>query len=191
MAVIAGAVSHFSAFLKNLKFRKMDKKEYFKEYMTRPIWRAINLVNRYNWSDKEKGRGKGDLTAKWILENILTKPCAHCGKTGWKVIGCNRLDNSKPHTMDNVEPCCKQCNDKLSADYTRCLFGECVDQIDKITGEVVKTWNCISYAEKYGFNEGQISRCCKGGFFSKSRNKWVNVKQHKGYIWKKINRQEN
>ena len=52
------------------------------------------------------------MTTAWILENIFTKPCAHCGKEGWDVIGCNRLDNSKPHTMDNVEPCCFDCNRK-------------------------------------------------------------------------------
>lgn len=28
-----------------------------------------------------------------------------------------------------------------------------------------------------------ILRCCNGGFFNKSRNKWVNVTQVKGYRW--------
>lgn len=79
-----------------------------------PNNRAHNLLSAYNQSDKKHNRKKGDLTAKWIVENIFSKPCVHCGKTGWNIIGCNRLDNSKPHTMDNVEPCCKECNKKLS-----------------------------------------------------------------------------
>lgn len=81
-----------------------------KEKQHNPIYRAKNLLCNYNRNDRNNGRGKGDLTWQWIIENIFTKPCAHCGKTGWDVIGCNRLDNSKPHTMDNVEPCCKKCN---------------------------------------------------------------------------------
>lgn len=93
--------------------------EYFKKYNEKkkgtPIRRAKILLSRYNQKDKINNRGKGDLTSKWIVDNIFSKPCAHCGKTGWDVIGCNRLDNSKPHTKDNVEPCCKECNLKVSA----------------------------------------------------------------------------
>ena len=74
------------------------------------LGRARSLLNAYNQADESRGRGKGDLTPKWIVENIFTKPCAHCGVTGWDIIGCNRLDNSKPHTKDNVEPCCFKCN---------------------------------------------------------------------------------
>ena len=88
--------------------------EYQKEYDKTPMARANSLLGAYKTADKKRGRGEGDLTARWIVENIFTKPCAHCGKTGWKVIGCNRLDNSKPHTIDNVEPCCYECNVKLA-----------------------------------------------------------------------------
>ena len=98
------------------RWRKLNsnkKAEYQKKYNKTPMGRALILLNGYNQKDKMYNRGKGDLTAKWIVENIFNKPCAHCGKTGWDVIGCNRLDNSKPHTMDNVEPCCYECNSKL------------------------------------------------------------------------------
>lgn len=97
--------------------RYLRKKEQFADYQIQyrktPIGRASRLLGNYNATDKTHGRGKGDLTASWILENILSQPCAHCGKTGWDIIGCNRLDNTKPHTMDNVEPCCLECNKKL------------------------------------------------------------------------------
>ena len=105
------------------KWRK-DHPEYMSDYSSNwrknnqeyVLGRANNLLNNYKASDKKYNRGESDLTAKWIVENIFTKPCAHCGKTGWKIIGCNRLDNTKPHTMDNVEPCCFECNIKLSAE---------------------------------------------------------------------------
>ena len=89
-------------------------KEQKKQYNQTPMGRALTLLNRYNQSDKEYNRGKGDLTAKWIVENIFTQPCHYCGKEGWDVIGCNRLDNTKQHTKDNVEPCCFECNLKVS-----------------------------------------------------------------------------
>lgn len=88
--------------------RKWEKENY-----NTPMRRAHRLIQSYNHSDLKLGRGKGDLTSKWIVENIFSKPCAHCGRVGWDVIGCNRLDNGKPHTMDNIEPCCEECNKKL------------------------------------------------------------------------------
>ena len=98
------------------KWRETNKEkflEYLKEYYKTPIGRASMLLSGYNKSDKKANRGKGDLTAKWIVENIFSKPCKYCGKEGWDVIGCNRIDNSKPHSKDNVEPCCRDCNVKL------------------------------------------------------------------------------
>lgn len=92
--------------------RKYENK-YLKEYRKTPMGRAKILLSNYNRNDRIHNRGKGDLTAKWIVENIFSKPCAHCGKEGWQVIGCNRIDNSKPHSKDNVEPCCRECNIKL------------------------------------------------------------------------------
>lgn len=82
-------------------------------YNKTPKGRAIYLLNRYKSSDKEHNRGESDLTAQWIVDNIFTKSCVHCGETDWTKIGCNRLDNSKPHTIDNVEPCCGKCNRKI------------------------------------------------------------------------------
>lgn len=75
--------------------------------------RANNLVTAYRQTDRKYNLGVGDLTAKWVVDNIFTKSCAHCGETDWHKLGCNRLDNSKPHTIDNVEPCCMKCNRKL------------------------------------------------------------------------------
>lgn len=87
-------------------------KEQMKQYRQTPMGRASILLSTYNQSDKKHNRGKGDLTAEWIVENIFTQPCHYCGKEGWEVIGCDRIDNSKPHTEDNVIPCCMNCNRK-------------------------------------------------------------------------------
>ena len=95
------------------KEHKEEKAAYQKEWRKTPIGRASILLSAYNQADKNMNRGKGDLTAQWIVDNIFTKPCAHCDETDWTKIGCNRLDDSKPHTKDNVEPCCSKCNLEL------------------------------------------------------------------------------
>lgn len=161
-------------------------KEKIKKYRCTPNGRAAYLLGTYNRSDKLSNRGKGDLTVQWIVENIFSKPCAHCGKTGWKVIGCNRLDNTKPHSKDNVEPCCRSCNAKEQGKDISCERSIKVDQIDQTSGEVVNMWQSAQEAARQlRLSQAHISKCCNGGFYSKSRGKWVNFNTYKGYIWRK------
>lgn len=139
-----------------------------REWLNTPKGRASTLLNAYNRKDKKNGRGKGDLTSNWIVENILFKPCAHCGKEGWEIIGCNRIDNTKPHTKDNVEPCCKECNDHLNIkELEKQVYQYTLDNI------LVQIWNSTNEAaRKHGFSQGNIASCCEG-----------KRKQHKGYKW--------
>ena len=75
--------------------------------------RASNLISAYKQTDKKYNYGKSNLTSRWIVDNIFSKSCVHCGCKDWRKLGCNRIDNTKPHTIDNVEPCCYKCNRKL------------------------------------------------------------------------------
>lgn len=147
-----------------------NKKEYNKQFKKTPIGRAGNILCSYNRNDKKYNRGKGDLTARWIMDNIFPKPCTYCGKSGWEIMGCNRIDDSKPHTKDNVEPCCKACNDKLGGRSK----SKRVDQISPIDGEVVKTYSSIFETHESGFWHGDIIKCLNGL-----------QETHKGYIWKR------
>ena len=75
--------------------------------------RAINLVKRYRQSDKQYNRGECTLTAKWMVNNIFSgQKCIFCGESDWTKLGCDRIDNSLPHTPNNVNPCCEKCNTK-------------------------------------------------------------------------------
>jgi len=146
--------------------------EKHKEWLNTPKGRASTLLNAYNAKDKKYNRGKGDLTSQWIVDNIFSKPCAHCGKTGWDIIGCNRLDNNKPHTKDNVEPCCLDCNNKLGQEAKK----KRVDQIDSLTGEVLKQWeSATEAASELGINRSFLCECCLG--IKKSAY---------GYVWKYV-----
>ena len=82
------------------------------EYDATPIGRAAYLLRGYRLKDKKYNRGECTLTAQWIVEHIFSQPCHYCGESDWKVIGCDRIDNSKPHTENNVIPCFTECNAK-------------------------------------------------------------------------------
>lgn len=82
------------------------------EYYATPFGRANNLVCQYRSADKKRNRGECTIDAQWILDNIFTQSCHYCGETDWHKLGCDRIDNSKPHTPDNVVPCCSECNIK-------------------------------------------------------------------------------
>ena len=102
--------------------------EYMSEYQATPKGRANMLLNNYKFSDKTYNRGECTLTADWIVEHIFSQPCHYCGKTDWKELGCDRIDNSLPHTQDNVVPCCTECNAKKA----RYSYDEYMKMIGKI-----------------------------------------------------------
>ena len=116
--------------------------EYRKKYIKTPIGRALSLISAYNTSDKKYNRGKGDLTPKWIVDNIFTKPCAHCGEADWHKLCCNRIDNSKPHTMDNVEPCCFHCNCQIAERVKKTVYQYTLD------GELVAIYSSVAEAAR-------------------------------------------
>lgn len=148
-----------------------NKKEYAykyqKKYRNTPMGRAFYILNNYIREDKKHNRGESDLTPEWIVENIFSKPCVYCGETDWHMIGCNRINNSKPHTMDNVEPCCFACNNKLNWDERK-------EKVYQYTfdGKLVKEWDSACECGRNGFMQSHVSECVKG-----------KKKQYKGYLW--------
>lgn len=86
------------------------KAEYYNP-QTHPLNWAKQMVKGYKRMDRERfGDDSKTITAEWFVQNIMYKPCAHCGLLQAGSIGVNRLDNSKPHIPSNCEPCCKPCN---------------------------------------------------------------------------------
>ena len=162
----------------------MNKKEYFKQYYLKhkekilnntrnyrntPIGRAVNLIGGYKEKDTKYNRGDCTLTADWIVENIFSgQKCVYCGESDWKKLGCDRIDDSLPHTPENCQPCCFKCNDKKP----KTNLWKPVLQYDK-EGNLVKEWSSATQCRENGFNDCHISECCNG-----------QRKTHKGYIWK-------
>lgn len=145
--------------------------DYNANYFSTPKGRASNLVNAYKQEDKLHNRGECTLTADWVVEHIFSQPCAHCGKDGWKIIGCNRLDNSLPHTPDNVEPCCLECNKELyDKEKSKPVYQYTLD------GELVRKWTSAAEAGRNGYNFSHICACCRGV-----------RKTHYSFIWSYAN----
>ena len=103
---------HADYYAKWYQENKEKKLERQAEYHKTPMGRALYLVGGYQREDKKANRGECTLTSKWVVENIFSKPCHYCGETDWLKIGCDRIDNSLPHTPENVVPCCMDCNRK-------------------------------------------------------------------------------
>ena len=94
-------------YLKRMDELIKAKMEYKKEYSKTQMGRAQCQYQQYKRMDKRNGFGEViDFDAKWIVDNIYTKHCVHCGETYWRKLGCNKINDNKPHTKDNVEPCC-------------------------------------------------------------------------------------
>jgi len=93
---------------KNPEYTKNRNETYYKT----KYGRAVNLINSYKFNDNKYNRGECTITPEWMIENIFNGRCIYCGETDWRKLGCDRIDNSKPHTPDNVVCCCEECNKK-------------------------------------------------------------------------------
>lgn len=156
--------------------KKEEMLERQKEYRNTPMGRAVRLSNNYKHADENAGRGESTLTAQWIVDNIFSKPCAHCGKTGWDVVGCNRLNDDLPHTPDNVEPCCEECNKDLEYNKRK----RQINQYD-LNCNLIKTWNSLSDVVDNGFCRPIIIDCCNNKYITK---KGSNI--YKNCVWQYV-----
>lgn len=78
--------------------------------------REDRMTRVYRHRDRKNNLSVCDFDDVWLMENVTSKPCIYCGKID--TIGCDRLDNTKGHTKDNVVPCCKTCNNLKNRFFT-------------------------------------------------------------------------
>ena len=82
---------------------------------------AYVLSKTYINNDTERGYDTtNNITPQWIEENLFSdgSKCIYCGDNNWKHLGADRIDNTKPHTPDNVVCSCDLCNVKRGKRYT-------------------------------------------------------------------------
>lgn len=87
--------------------------------------RAFSLATSYRKADQIKGYDtKDNVSGDWIMENIFASSCVYCGDSDWEHLGCDRIDNTKPHTPDNCICACRMCNVARKDNYTVAEFKE-------------------------------------------------------------------
>lgn len=69
--------------------------------------KASRMISSYRHSDKKKGYDF-DLDVNFILREVFPSSCLYCGSLSR--LGCDRVDNNKGHTKDNVVVACYSCN---------------------------------------------------------------------------------
>lgn len=97
-------------YLDNQDRIKKNSRDNSKKSLSTMDGRANNLLCSYRKSDKGHNRGECTLTKEWIIENIFKSACVYCGETDWKKLGCDRIDDTRPHTPENCVCACKKCN---------------------------------------------------------------------------------
>lgn len=78
--------------------------------------KASKMIASYKHKDRKNQTTICDIDIDWMINNIMTKPCIYCGDT--YRVGCDRIDNNKGHTKDNVVPCCFDCNCARNNNFT-------------------------------------------------------------------------
>jgi hypothetical protein len=81
--------------------------KYLSEQEGKTRYRASTLIKVYKKYDKKNGY-HSNLTIDYLIDNIFNKKCTYCHTT--ENLGCDRVDNNKGHTTDNVVPACGRCN---------------------------------------------------------------------------------
>ena len=118
---------------KNCGLPKPDE-EFAKHAKDKQIKRRV-CIDCFNLQTKEKNRrpltrwlgqksrcDKSEQTWKIsfaVFESLIVMPCHYCGgKLNLTGCGLDRKDNSKGYEVDNVVPCCRQCNRVKGHDFT-------------------------------------------------------------------------
>lgn len=102
---------HISDYCKQYRKEHIENfREYDKKRVSTEKGRAKNILGIYRKSDNTNNRGECTISRDWIVENIFTSKCIYCGDSNWRHLGCDRIDNDKPHTPENVVCACGICN---------------------------------------------------------------------------------
>lgn len=99
--------------------------------------KASGMLANYKIRDVKKGL-EFDISKDYMIDIMLHGHCHYCGTT--KKLGLDRIDNTKGHTMDNVVPCCYECNVVRNNSFTideMQLLGKTIRQIRLNRGELL------------------------------------------------------
>ena len=91
--------------------------EYWKQYYSTIKGYCYNIRKNNIREDRIYGRIGEEVpdnypTIEYYIDAVQ-QPCIYCKKhKPFNEMGLDRIDNDKPHSLDNVVPCCTECNVK-------------------------------------------------------------------------------
>ena len=133
------------------------------------IGRAKHLIESYIQQDKKYNRGECTLTPEQLI-GLWENGCYWCGEKDWNKLGADRIDEKKPHTLENCVCACSMCN---SINHLKSRRKQIL-QLSK-DGKLIKIWDCSYDIEKeLGYPHNSILNCCKHkyGFKTAYGYKW-------------------
>jgi len=137
--------------------QKQKHREAVRRYRETPygkkMTRARMLIYNYTKEDKMYGRETPDFDAKWVIDNIFSKPCVYCGETDWHKLGCDRVNNAVGHIKSNVVCSCFHCNmTRPKEEEWKQKYGEKkkkpIQMLDK-SGRILMEFQSIKDAGEY------------------------------------------
>ena len=158
----------------------MTESEKAKRYRATKIGRAKSLIYGYRREDRKYNRGECELTEQQLI-NLWNNGCFWCGETDWHKLGAHRIDNSKPHTIDNVVCSCWTCNNmrysvgrkvKIKKEKKETIYNRKPVVQYTIEGQFIAEYPSASEAERQT-KITTITKCCRGI-----------QKKAGGYVWK-------
>lgn len=147
---------------KRVTFRKNKKEDYWKVHRLVAIEFNLPIPDYLKWHDYEE-------------------------------LDINHKDEDKANNnIDNLEWCTAEYNDNYGTRNNR-MKNNLTNRKDisittlqyTLDGQFVKEYPSASEAERQtGVSKEMIRKCCKGGYIDKRTDKWININQSGGYIWK-------
>ena len=77
-------------------------------------------ISRLKYENNKSNKCKGLEISYEQYDELTRQPCNYCGgytNEYFKRTGVDRIDSSKPYTIENCNPCCEMCN-RMKLDYS-------------------------------------------------------------------------
>lgn len=116
--------------------------DYYKEYYRLNKYkynyeeiRITTLINAYKRNDKMHNRNCPNepyITKEYLLNVLFPKGCCYCGEKDYLKLGCDMIDNNKPHIISNCVCSCGRCNEvRQRRDFEEFFFEKYIEGIQK------------------------------------------------------------
>lgn len=151
--------------------------KYWKKFISGSINKGYAVFTRKILGETKLHR----IIAKCFIPNPNNYPCVN-----------HKDENKLNNDYRNLEWCTHEYNIKYGTAIERRAktqrngkSGNGSKQVYQYTldGKLVNVFPSTRECERNGYNNTNVSACCRGGYFDKKRNKWINAKKYKNYIW--------